>query len=173
MKANGLLRTELKCSDCGVLMNWTRRSSIQDQFIWKCQVKDCSKYKAMNSIRKDSFFARSKISLQKWVHAIYLWCNGSNVEQTMGFLNLSKVTVIDIHSFFREICIRYFEKHPIKLGGIGAVVQIDESCFAHKVKYHRGRGPQEQIWVFGLVDTSTSPGLGYMEIVENRSAETL
>jgi hypothetical protein len=29
------------------------------------------------------------------------------------------------------------------------------------------------VWVFGLVDTSTSPSLGYMEILRKRDAATL
>ncbi|KAF9744318.1 hypothetical protein NGRA_3576 [Nosema granulosis] len=62
---------------------------------------------------------------------------------------------------------------PIRLGGLGIICQIDESLFVHKVKYHRGRAPRRQVWVFGIVDTSTSPAIGYMRIVEDRSAATL
>ena len=42
-----------------------------------------------------------------------------------------------------------------------------------KRKYQRGRCPKDEIWVFGTVDTSYSPALGYMEIVEKRDAKTL
>lgn len=41
------------------------------------------------------------------------------------------------------------------------------------MKHHRGRPTTEQIWVFGLVDTSQTPSLGYMEIVPQRDAATL
>ena len=64
-------------------------------------------------------------------------------------------------------------KNPIRLGGPGVIVQADESCFSHKPKHHRGRGPQKTQWVFGIVDTSTSPAIGYMELVDTRDAETL
>lgn len=40
-------------------------------------------------------------------------------------------------------------------------------------QHHRGRPPLTDMWVFGLVDTSTSPALGYMEIVPRRDAATL
>lgn len=75
--------------------------------------------------------------------------------------------------FFREVCSRYLQANPVKLGGPGVVIQIDESCFSHKPKHHRGRGPHTPIWVFGILDTSTSPGIGYMEIVNKRDAATL
>lgn len=61
----------------------------------------------------------------------------------------------------------------MQLGGPGTVVHIDESCFSHKPKHHRGRGPHTPMWVFGMVDTSTSPATGYMEIVDKRDAATL
>lgn len=173
MKQHGLLRIEMKCSECGIAMNWTACSTVRDKYVWKCQQKICTKYKQTASIRKDSFFFRSRLSLQKWIEAIFYWCEDISVTQAVNFLNLSRVTVVDIFNFFREICSKHFEKNPIKLGGTGRIVQIDESCFSHKPKYHRGRASEQPIWVFGLVDTSTVPCLGYMEIVESRSATAL
>ena len=40
--------------------------------------------------------------------------------------------------------------------------------------FQNGRGRQlPPIWVFGMVDTTLRPALGYMEIVDNRDAATL
>ena len=41
------------------------------------------------------------------------------------------------------------------------------------MQYHRGRAPQNEVWVFGMVHTSQTPALGYMEIVPDRSVATL
>ena len=38
---------------------------------------------------------------------------------------------------------------------------------------HHRRRPHHQIWVFGMVDTFKEPGLGYMEVVPSRDANTL
>jgi len=38
---------------------------------------------------------------------------------------------------------------------------------------HRRRATSQEVWVFGMVDTSHHPGLGYMEIVQHKSAATL
>ena len=59
------------------------------------------------------------------------------------------------------------------MGGPGVIVQADKSCFSHKLKHHRGRGPQNAQWLFGIVDTSTCPAIGYMEMVDTRDTETL
>ena len=69
------------------------------------------------------------------------------------------------------------------------MVQIDESLFRHKPKvatikkqhitlnnefqHHRGRATTLEMWVFGMVDTSVSPAMGYMEIVARHDAATL
>ena len=73
------------------------------------------------------------------------------------------------------------------LGGQGVIVQVDESLFRHKPKitqkhvvnpililqHHSGRATTSEVWVFGIVDTSYQPALGYMEIVQCRDAATL
>ena len=40
-------------------------------------------------------------------------------------------------------------------------------------QYHRGRRTHQEQWVFGMVDTSQQPALGYMEVVQQRDAATL
>ena len=44
---------------------------------------------------------------------------------------------------------------------------------AAKPKYHRGHAPAADQWVFDIVDTLTTPGVGYMELVPDRRAVTL
>ena len=41
------------------------------------------------------------------------------------------------------------------------------------MQYHRGRAPPSEVWVFGMVDITDTPALGYMEIVAWRDAATL
>ena len=173
MQENNLLRREMKCEKCNEIMNWTKFARSGDGFVWKCQNKECCAFKGTLSIRKGSFFNKSKITLQMWLHAMFLWAEGIGVETATHILNLSRRTLVAIYNFFREICAKYFELNPIKIGGPGVIVQIDESCFSHKPKHHRGRAPNSQIWVFGIADTSRTPAVGYMEIVEKRDAATL
>lgn len=41
------------------------------------------------------------------------------------------------------------------------------------LQHHRGRPPRSEQWVFGMVDTTTTPALGVMELVPRRDAATL
>ena len=73
--------------------------------------------------------------------------------------------------FLREVYSSELLQISTQLGGQGIILQIDESLFWHKAKYHRGRGLTSEHWVFGLADTSTHPV--YMQLVEDRKADAL
>ena len=111
-------------------------------------------------------------------------------------LEIDKETAINIYQWLRVVCSTKLLSISIVLGGPGKVVQIDESLFRHKPKVrrsmvtiklyihtvtrhmyipqnHKGRAPASEVWVFGMVDVSQKPGLGYMEIVHTRDAATL
>lgn len=127
----------------------------------------------MKTIRAGSFFEKSKISLDKWLLLIHHWATDSKVNTTAAAVGVSRVSVMQCNAFLREVCSQKLLQTPIVLGGQGVILHIDESCFSHKVKAHRGRPPQQIVWVFGIVDTSFQPALGYMRIVDRRDQATL
>ncbi|KCZ78281.1 hypothetical protein H311_00688 [Anncaliia algerae PRA109] len=55
-------------------------------------------------------------------------------------------------------------------GGVGSIVNIDETMINHKVKAHHGKVPYNETWPLCIVDCSYIPARGYCCIVENRSA---
>ena len=110
---------------------------------------------------------------------------------------VKKNTAVQAYQYFRDICSWRLLNHdaPLMLGGPGVVVHSDESIFRHKPKVWYtcmtsvvsvivnifimmssrtivGVHPQ-QVWVFGLCDTSPTPACGVMRIVTDRSAATL
>ncbi|XP_042238728.1 uncharacterized protein LOC121877180 [Homarus americanus] len=179
LKQHGLLKHEMHCQSCHNRMNWTKHSRSKDGFAWKCQTRYCKKYKFTATIRTGSFFSKSHVTLQKWVHAIYLWSERVGERTATRHVNISEKTMIDCYSFFREVCSKHFQANPIQLGGLGIIVEIEESCFTQKPKHHRGQAPHtpvppiSPVWVFSITDTSTKPTTGYMEVVQSRDAATL
>ena len=99
---------------------------------------------------------------------VYLWAQNSPVKTAAETLGVSRQCVQQHFLFLREVCSAHLINDPVALGGANVIVQIDESLFRHKPKYHRGRVPASDQWVFGLCDTSKTPGVGYMELVQDR-----
>jgi hypothetical protein len=67
--------------------------------------------------------------------------------------------------------IKLFFKNPLVLGA-NSPVQIDESMFGGKCKYHRGdHAKHQQSWVFGIVEESTR--LCVFWAVDKRNSSTL
>ena len=76
---------------------------------------------------------------------------------------------MDWYNFHRDVCAQWFLDHPVQVGGMGKVVEIDESKFGRR-KYNRGRY-REGHWVFGGIERGSNNV--FMVEVANRSAATL
>lgn len=173
LKRKGLLRERMSCLFCETWMVWVRYARMCDGFRWKCMTKSCTHYKTTLSIRTGSPFRDVRTSLKDLTFLIYLWATETPEKKACAEAGLSRPTVVQAYRFLRKICGTYLAANPIRLGGPGITCQVDESLFCYKPKYHRGRAPEYERWVFGVVDTSYTPACGYMECVERRDAATL
>jgi len=92
-----------------------------------------------------------------------MWAEGHQLRQIKLELKIvSDNTLVDWASFCREVFLDAYDRSRVKLGGVGEIVEIDESKFG-KRKYHRGH-PVEGAWVFGGIQRSD--GSVFMEIVK-------
>ena len=78
-------------------------------------------------------------------------------EQTIYECNISTTrlsmrTVADWYSYCRETCMKALDSYYSegKIGGLGTIVEIDESKVGHR-KYNRGR-MVEGTWIFGMIE---------------------
>eukprot|EP00731_Ephydatia_muelleri_P015862 Em0009g286a len=116
----------------------------------------------------------TQLTLQTWIMLLHVWARQNPVSDTAECAKVALNTAVDVYQWLREVCsTRLINDGPVMLGGNGVVVQIDESLFKHKPKYHRGRRADYEQWVFGMVDTSQTPSLGFMQMVDTRDAATL
>lgn len=169
----GLLALSVDCTECGVTMRETNKGNVLDGFVWKCYNKDCTKYKTTLRSRTNSNLANFNLSYKQVLLLSLAWFMESSVEQAIAEANVSKPTAIKFYDYLRSKSCAYWQDCDKRLGGDNIIVQIDESLFSHKPKYHRGRAPEREMWVFGLVDTSVYPSKGYMTLVPDRKASTL
>ena len=138
----------------------------RDGVYWKCSNKVCGK---KVSIRTNSWFSNSNLTLENSVFLVYFWVYRATEEFVIHELDLSRKTLVDWFNFCREICVLILEKNSVKIGGDGHVVEIDESKFG-KRKYHRGKRV-DGVWVFGGIDRETKEC--FFKCVADRSADTL
>ena len=173
LERQNLLASQVWCEACNELMSFAKYGKTKDGYSWRCQTRTCQKFKLTTTIRAGSIFENSNLTLQKFLHVLYLWCIQESQQNAADLTGVDRRAVGNIFTSIRACIAAYFKKNPVQLGGPGVIVQIDESAFGHKQKYHRGRMPKSNLWVFGLVDTSTRPATGYMQIVDQRDSATL
>ena len=129
----------------------------------------------MASIRHNSWFSGSKLSIEKILALIYAWANNFTTSQAVHETSLddeqtSTEMVVDWYHYCREVCAeRIIQHHKGLIGGPGTTVEIDESKFG-KMKYHRGRFVEGQ-WVFGGICRETKAC--FLVPVERRDKDTL
>ena len=123
LKSKSLLASSMNCTTCGLPMNWVRctTTACKDGWSWRCP--NCSTYK---SIRTGSFLSRSKLTLQKWIHLIHLWCIDMPVTTACKEADITSKTAIDGYQWLREVCSTKLIAPPIKLGGPGTIIQADD-----------------------------------------------
>ena len=166
----GLLRNTVNCRTCQNPCSLNAYAQGLDGVRWRCNRDNFTQ-----SIRMDSFFDKSHLSLGQITLVMYLWSrNQSQTEMKWEAQIASDHTIVDWCSFLREVCERHLEANPTELGGIddtGApiVVEIDESKYFHR-KYHRGQW-REGHWVFGAIERNS--GKCCLVEVPDRRRETL
>jgi transposase-like protein len=166
-KDRGLIPSERQCGVCGEQMHFERDISKIDGVRWRC-TRRCRR---SCSIRQDSFFYGSKLSLSQMLTIMYSWSRGCKQAATMIDSFTNKNTIVDWYNFCRDVCVKALENHDVqKIGGVGKIVEIDESKFG-KRKYHKGARREGQ-WVFGGVERGNVQHM-FLEVVADRKKETL
>ena len=170
LQARGLLHRQRLCVACNNPMVLHRDNQFFDNVSWQCG-RPCRK---KNNIRAGTFFENWKnVKLGVLIRIIFKWTLGPTAKMVAIELSLDRRLVERMFSLLRDCCTHKLQRNPITIGTANFVVQIDESMFHHKQRAHVGRVARDQVWVFGMVDTSFIPSKGYCQIVQNRTRATL
>ena len=142
-------------------------SYSKDEMVWKCTNRKCNK---KVSVRKGSWLEGSHLTLEQILKFTYMWVWRCDQEFIMRECRMGSCsTIVDWCSFAREVCATILEVESQPIGGVGKIVEIDESKFG-KRKYHRGRRV-DGVWVFGGIERESRRC--FMVSVEDRTAATL
>ena len=164
-----LIANSRKYGHCNEMMKLVIANDRSDGFKWECRRQiNGKRHRVEISIRKDSWFEKSNLTLVEIVKLTYWWCRGVSQEDIRHEVNVSEHTAVDWDSFCRETCEVTLLEREDKIGGPGKTVQIDESKFG-KRKYHRGHKVEGQ-WVFGGIEEESRRS--FMVAVEKRDEKT-
>ncbi|CAF1438954.1 unnamed protein product [Didymodactylos carnosus] len=134
---------------CGSSMvDGARKKKLKDGTVKVYPTIRCTNRQCRNqlSVRKNTFFSftdaldrpNSKLDIRTILKLIWLWCLGTSSSTISTLVHVTQTTVVDWTKFLREVCQEKLNDAP-QMGGIGEVVQIDESLVRGKRKYNRGR----------------------------------
>ena len=146
-----------------------RDVSLQDKEIFQCK-----RFRKRYSIRTNSFFQKSKLSLQILLTIIFWFSNGCSVNECEKLLgnSVTTKTIIQWFNYCRDICTTWLALHPPMFDGTVNVLNVDETAIGGKRKYHKGRIPKTKTkWLFGIVDHTNHKCL--VEFIDDRKHESI
>lgn len=146
LRRDGLLPMAINCPTCEDLMVDLSVQN-QDGLIFSCNKRSCRKRK---SIRTNSFFENSRLSLCESMLILHLWAKGYTEKLILDDFHFAKQTVVDWFRFCRDLCMFSFESDNSVIGGPGSVVELDETL-AVKRKNNQGRILYAG-WLFGGIE---------------------
>ena len=146
MRGRNLLLEDLFCCN-------TECSKVMDVQITDKQRFQCKLCRKRYSIRKESFWEKSKLPLTILLGLLYFFANGSTVSQVTKFFSnkCTKKSVIQWFTYFRDVMTTFLTNNPIIFRN--CTVHIDETCLGGKRKYQRGKVPAcKSRWLFGIIN---------------------
>ena len=160
----GLIANNYLCSKCNVDMTVAPIETVIDKYAWRCK-----KCRSRKSIRRGTWFSNSHLSLSSILQLTFFWCDKLERRIIRRELEISEATLVDWYNLCREICVEIMLNHCDTIGGLGKIVDIDESKIG-KRKCNRGRAVEGK-WVYGGVERNSNRC--FLEVIEDRSRETL
>lgn len=158
----GILYREQNCHICLGKMTLESKTCL-----FRCHKRTCQ---TKSSIRKDSFFAKSKLPCSKILRLGWMWLNKLPIGSICNMTSHSTTTVTTFARFYRELVGSILDPEHDTIRGDGVIVEIDESKFG-KMKYHRGHRV-DGVWVIGGIERTPQKKV-FLATIENRNAETL
>lgn len=133
----------------------TRRKRKRDGTIatypaYRCKKRGC---RSTQSVRRaNQFFtyfdirgrAHCNLSICAILELVYFWCNDLSHVDARRLTGRSKQAILDWYNICRQVPLHLWERRT-KMGGVGAVVHMDEALLLGQRKTHKGRPNQGDV----------------------------
>lgn len=168
---SGLLKKEMKCDSCHHMMIYQDCKQYNDLKCFRCVNMRCLKGRKRINIRKNSFFEGINISLLLIIKVLIRWAKDIPQGITVSMLEIDHRTYKKIITKFLNLVEDGFENN--KLGGIGKVVQIDETALNHGIKAHRGRAANNKTDALCIIEFETNIKRAFACVIADKKASTI
>ncbi|KHN81368.1 hypothetical protein Tcan_05974 [Toxocara canis] len=158
--------------DCGLAMKIKKTKTSKR--LWVCKRRACAKSRGFYT---DTFFCGSRLPIKTLFKMSYYWCVGTltleRVEQELGREGghqPSIYAIVQWNGLFRDVCAGYFLQNPIRLGGEGKKILIEEILIVKEQTRKARRGNER----WGFAGTEPNSKACFLEAVEgDLNAESL
>ena len=141
-----ILRPHQYCEECQnyMLLKECSSSKYGDGYCWACPED-----RHFLSVRVGSILHKRNISFSSFLLLLWMFCNRISVCDAARILSMNNKTVRALFTSLRQCMTEDLMENgsPRKIGGLGHVIEIDESKFG-KRKYHVGRRVLGK-WILG------------------------
>ena len=162
----GLLAMEVTCLTCGTAAKLRSCDRSSDGYSFRCKGS-----KHEYGMRKYSFFEGSAYNIRDLMIFLKQYLEGDSLHQCALATGMDyRHTPVDRASFIKELFCQYvYDKYNMTM--FEGDVEIDESLFGGKIKYHKGEPKGHRIWIFGLIEGSSNTLIIYP--ANKRDVDTL
>lgn len=159
-----ILSSSKACLECSGLMSLQIRG---ETLIYRCSNRNCRKRKSLMDFR---------LSICEISHIIYLIMTDCTWKQLKRYKDISNGTIMKIKKKLRSAYDIYLKRNPVYLGGLGKIVEIDESVLSRRQIIRNPTSTDDDyldtIWILGAIDNTNEKNF-MIKRVENRKVETL
>jgi len=138
-----LINAEVECDVCNLDMV-IKKNNNKLGSNWRCMQYGCMNYQTTKSLLNNSFFKKFP-NIKKTLLVLYHISIGIKVTNIKQLTNTGRHQITAIKKAIILKIKSYFKISPIKLGGPGKIIHVDETKLNHNVRAHRGRGPRLQL----------------------------
>lgn len=166
-----ILEDTIVCVKCKGTMNICKRKKACNGYFYSCKNKKC---RNSTTLFKGKIGESPKIKLKDYLYMIYKWIEDNYEKDVCRNASKSKRTFQKIKSIIHDfISLKLKEPQP-KLKG---VIQVDETAICRGSLLDCPSNIPDDFpgvtWLVGFLETSTEEKNIRLEIVENRSSETM
>lgn len=143
---NNIVSEEILCECLNYMKFKIYKLGESKQLLYRCSKKGCQKRKSL---------LQTNIPLIKYISIVYWLLSSASYWQINIWSGVTDQTINNIKRKLRIIYGKYISAHPVFLGGMGVVVEVDESVLSRRGVISNPTSTLDNapltIWILGLL----------------------